>query len=479
MHHPASLGGDAASRNSYTVPRTRGGKSGVSNAWAIAGFAVAFMQLVVALAYALTVSEMPKLVHVRGLGLALFCAAVGSGVLGLAAALLRSRPIINAHLMASVLALALAMTLSTHARQDTATFCNIITLDMNLHAADQHIRQMHNTAIMENLAARLQELDRHMLAVPDVAHAAHKSEEAQQQLLTRDYGIIHKKLSAMRRHAGIVQEQVLRVAKEIKQAVNETAESEGEGEDSAVVLSKEQRDNLDKLKEIFEAADTVLQEVELPRMQQGRQGRLDPSLSLPPEAYLPLLHNLTAAAESILAIESSIRGGVSGSEEDGAQEADKGAFFNAWRRVEREQATIAAADDDYLDDYDLTGGMMSPLEELHEDAEAMQEVLRRYKHNMYRMEASNEHADKIRKTRGDRNRARDRFQAEFEAEIERAESDHERILLNWNRDSATCQEAGSIVPRAVAVSLTLLGLQGAASYVSLSLMFQLPTKRTS
>jgi hypothetical protein len=35
------------------------------------------------------------------------------------------------------------------------------------------------------------------------------------------------------------------------------------------------------------------------------------------------------------------------------------------------------------------------------------------------------------------------------------------------------------VPRAVAVSLTLLGLQGAASYVSLSLMFQLPTKRTS
>eukprot|EP00873_Tetraselmis_striata_P025546 jgi/Tetstr1/445810/TSEL_033451.t1 len=60
--------------------------------------------------------------------------------------------------------------------RDTTTFCNILMLDANLHTADQHMRQMHNNGVMENLASRLQELDKQILEIPDIAHATHKSQ---------------------------------------------------------------------------------------------------------------------------------------------------------------------------------------------------------------------------------------------------------------------------------------------------------------
>lgn len=81
---------------------------------------------VVAVLYALAMADMPQLVHVRGLGDALFYAATGAGLLGLAASWLRSRPVLNLHLMAGVLALVLAIIFTTNTKRDTTTFCNIL-----------------------------------------------------------------------------------------------------------------------------------------------------------------------------------------------------------------------------------------------------------------------------------------------------------------------------------------------------------------
>lgn len=44
------------------------------------------------------------------------------------------------------------------------------------------MRQMHNNGVMENLASRLQELDKQILEIPDIAHATHKSNEEQQNV---------------------------------------------------------------------------------------------------------------------------------------------------------------------------------------------------------------------------------------------------------------------------------------------------------
>lgn len=44
-------------------------------------------------------------------------------------------------------------------------------------------------------------------------------------------------------------------------------------------------------------AAQVLKGTELPKMQQGKQGRLDPSLNMQPEVFLPLLVNLTQASQ--------------------------------------------------------------------------------------------------------------------------------------------------------------------------------------
>mmetsp|Transcript_19348 Transcript_19348/g.49691 ORF Transcript_19348/g.49691 Transcript_19348/m.49691 type:complete len:372 (-) Transcript_19348:762-1877(-) len=332
-------------RPSYSVALSGGAaRRGGMTAWEVSGLAVGVTQLVVAVLYALAMADMPQLVHVRGLGDALFYAATGAGLLGLAASWLRSRPVLNLHLMAGVLALVLAIIFTTNTKRDTTTFCNILMLDANLHTADQHMRQMHNNGVMENLASRLQELDKQILEIPDIAHATHKSNEEQQNMMTTDYGILHKKISDMRRHATVLQEQVVLMAAKINKANNGTdVESTLKGD-----VPEEHQRHLDKLQDIFKAAEEVLKGTELPKMQQGKQGRLDPSLNMQPEVFLPLLVNLTQAKDEIAAIEEVLHPELGG---ERITNMGKAGYFDTWRSSERRMAY--ELDDDYsiMDDY--------------------------------------------------------------------------------------------------------------------------------
>lgn len=42
------------------------------------------------------------------------------------------------------------------------------------------------------------------------------------------------------------------------------------------------------------------------------------------------------------------------------------------------------------------GAAQTPINDMHGEVEETQQVLRRYKHNLYRMEADNQHSQKIR-----------------------------------------------------------------------------------
>eukprot|EP00873_Tetraselmis_striata_P044211 jgi/Tetstr1/464475/TSEL_009233.t1 len=364
-------------RPSYSVALSGGAaRRGGMTAWEVSGLAVGVTQLVVAVLW------------------------------------LRSRPVLNLHLMAGVLALVLAIIFTTNTKRDTTTFCNILMLDANLHTADQHMRQMHNNGVMENLASRLQELDKQILEIPDIAHATHKSNEEQQNMMTTDYGILHKKISDMRRHATVLQEQVVLMAAKINKANNGT-----DVESRSREIAKEHQRHLDKLQDIFKAAEEL---------------HVDP--------FVPLFHHydLTASCcagqDEIARLREVLHPELGG---ERITNMGKAGYFDTWRSSERRMAY--ELDDDYsiMDDY-LDYNELTPINDMHGEVEETQQ-----------------HSQKIRSRRRERGLVRDRLQVEFDAQMEEAEVDHERLLRNWNRDSAA-----------------------AASYVSLSMLFQLPTKRT-
>eukprot|EP00873_Tetraselmis_striata_P025545 jgi/Tetstr1/445809/TSEL_033450.t1 len=208
-------------------------------------------------------------------------------------------------------------------------------------------------------------------------------------------------------------------------------------------VPKEHQRHLDKLQDIFKAAEEVLKGTELPKMQQGETGAPG---SQPQHAARGLpaaaLVNLTQAKDEIAAIEEVLH----------PELGERGS--PTWASSERRMAY--ELDDDYsiMDDY-LDYNELTPINDMHGEVEETQQVLRRYKHNLYRMEADNQHSQKIRSRRRERGLVRDRLQVEFDCP---------------NGGGGVCREAGVLVRAlAVAVALGLLGLQAAASYVSLSI----------
>lgn len=72
-------------------------------------------------------------------------------------------------------------------------------------------------------------------------------------MMTTDYGVLHKKISDMRRHATVLQEQVVLMAAKINKANNGTdVESTLKGD-----VPEEHQRHLDKLQDIFKAAEEV------------------------------------------------------------------------------------------------------------------------------------------------------------------------------------------------------------------------------
>lgn len=161
------------------------------------------------------------------LGTPLLCVLLAVSLLGIAAGLQRTRPLLNGHFMSGLVALVMALSMTTTISKDVHLSCNIIMcaglhpngvlvinshpviedshfvwegsscnslwapsltrpcrllccrMEMNLHVAEKAVNQMNNRGMMDAISARIRELDMQLMSVDEIAHASHKAKEAQ------------------------------------------------------------------------------------------------------------------------------------------------------------------------------------------------------------------------------------------------------------------------------------------------------------
>jgi len=465
----------------------------VVETWGLVLTAVSGLQLVFCLILHLFVRRMPTVLHIASMGTLISVLLLGVGVLGVVASLKRTRPLLNGHLMCGLLVLVLALSFTSTAKRDIELHCNIVQMELNLHVAEQAVHKMHNKAIMESISTRMRELDKHLLEVDENAHSQKKAKDEAEQHIMDDYYLLHGKVNELRRHATTLQQQVAKMIGWMKALENNETEVHEEDiiqaiKEGTVELPKRFQQHLDHLNSMVKAADAVLEKAKLPSLQTDHAGKKKPELSLSGKEYREVVKNLAMAAEDIADLEADLEEELG----HGPKLNEVAKHHASWKRQHTKRNWNVYNDDyedysdyhrfhDYMDDYNEehgTSDLVDAVWDLHGETNKVEEKVDRFKENKYKHHELSDHGKKLSEAREARAKRREIHNSFFEKEMDKAEREHTRMFDQWDRTSSTCTRSNSVVPQLVGVSLIISLLQLASSYMVLSLIFRLPTKRS-